>query len=216
VLSVPDYTRTCTCDYQNQTSLALVHMPDVEIWTEFPLSAETELRNLSLNLGAPGYRRAPDGTLWVNQHPAATVEFDDRLEGAGYYCRHSSALPAAGDLNWVAASGCRGVRRLAINPGAKEPASYVVRLHFCDPDNAEPGRRKFDVTLQGTRVLEAFDPAAAAGGKLRPVIKEFTVDDVAAGTPVEIEFATAGKSATTATLAPDELPILNGIEIRRK
>jgi len=25
----PHYTRTCTCSYQNQTSLALVHMPDV-------------------------------------------------------------------------------------------------------------------------------------------------------------------------------------------
>jgi hypothetical protein len=33
VLSVPDYTRTCTCSYQNQSSLALIHMPDIETWT---------------------------------------------------------------------------------------------------------------------------------------------------------------------------------------
>ncbi|MCE9546037.1 MAG: PQQ-binding-like beta-propeller repeat protein [Planctomycetia bacterium] len=33
VLNAPDYTRTCTCTYQNQTSLALVHMPEIEVWT---------------------------------------------------------------------------------------------------------------------------------------------------------------------------------------
>ncbi|MBM3240687.1 PAS domain-containing protein [Candidatus Poribacteria bacterium] len=35
VLNAPDYTRTCSCSYQNQTSLALVHTPDVEIWTTY-------------------------------------------------------------------------------------------------------------------------------------------------------------------------------------
>ncbi|MEZ5948530.1 MAG: hypothetical protein R3C12_04765 [Planctomycetaceae bacterium] len=33
VLNAPDYTRTCSCTYQNQTSLALVHMPEIELWT---------------------------------------------------------------------------------------------------------------------------------------------------------------------------------------
>ena len=33
VLNAPEYTRTCICPYQNQTSLALVHMPDIEVWT---------------------------------------------------------------------------------------------------------------------------------------------------------------------------------------
>ncbi|MEM7234620.1 MAG: hypothetical protein AAF517_20745, partial [Planctomycetota bacterium] len=33
ILNAPDYTRTCTCSYQNQSSLALVHDPSVEVWT---------------------------------------------------------------------------------------------------------------------------------------------------------------------------------------
>src|SRR5438309_11268011 len=33
LLTAPDYTRTCTCSYQNQTSLALVPMPEAEMWT---------------------------------------------------------------------------------------------------------------------------------------------------------------------------------------
>ena len=40
VLSAPDYTRTCTCSYQNQTSLALVHLPQVESWTSFGADAQ--------------------------------------------------------------------------------------------------------------------------------------------------------------------------------
>ena len=37
LLNVPDYTRNCTCSYQNQCSLALVPMADVEVWTRFPV-----------------------------------------------------------------------------------------------------------------------------------------------------------------------------------
>ncbi|HHH76294.1 MAG TPA: hypothetical protein ENL03_04650, partial [Phycisphaerae bacterium] len=33
VLTAADYTRTCKCAYQNQSSLALVHDPDMEMWT---------------------------------------------------------------------------------------------------------------------------------------------------------------------------------------
>ena len=41
VLNAPDFTRTCSCGYQNQTSLALIHMPEVERWSisKFDLSA---------------------------------------------------------------------------------------------------------------------------------------------------------------------------------
>ncbi|UCF38026.1 MAG: PQQ-binding-like beta-propeller repeat protein [Acidobacteriota bacterium] len=35
VLNAPDYTRTCSCSYQNQTSLALIHMPELDLWTTY-------------------------------------------------------------------------------------------------------------------------------------------------------------------------------------
>ncbi|MEO6789217.1 MAG: PQQ-binding-like beta-propeller repeat protein, partial [Chthoniobacteraceae bacterium] len=69
VLNAPDYTRTCTCAYQNQTSLALVHMPEIELWTysQFGLDGEDgeRIQRVGINFGAPGDRRAPDGTLWL-------------------------------------------------------------------------------------------------------------------------------------------------------
>ena len=35
ILNAPDYTRTCSCSYQNQTSLGLVHMPELDLWTTY-------------------------------------------------------------------------------------------------------------------------------------------------------------------------------------
>src|SRR5690606_15429673 len=77
VLNAPDYTRTCSCSYQNQTSLALVHMPDVELWSVNPLANKpisgAPLQNIGINFGAPGDRHADDGTLWI-EYPALSSE----------------------------------------------------------------------------------------------------------------------------------------------
>jgi hypothetical protein len=71
LLTAPDYTRTCVCSYQNQTSLALVPMPDVETWTSFgSQTPQQPVRSLGLNPAAPGDRKAEDGTLWL-EYPSA-------------------------------------------------------------------------------------------------------------------------------------------------
>lgn len=42
--------------------------------------------------------------------------------------------------------------------------AHDVTLHFCETAHATPGKRVFDVLLQGETVLEAFDIAKVAGG----------------------------------------------------
>jgi outer membrane protein assembly factor BamB len=205
VLSVPDYTRTCTCDYQNQTSLALVHMPDVEVWTEYPLTDDKDVRHVALNLGAPGCRRADDGTLWVNSFSGAEIEYDE----PGYYRRHSSVVRGDGALDWVAASGCRRIRRLSLDPGRTKAGTFTVRLHFCEPDNDEAGKRVFDVTFQGRKVLADFDIAAAAGGMFMPIVKTFHGVHLDANQPLIAEFA----PSLSVSSGPTTAPILSGIEL---
>lgn len=51
---------------------------------------------------------------------------------------------------------------------------YLVRLYFIEPDSRKTGERLFHVDLQGARVLENFDIAAAGGGR-RNVAKSFPV-----------------------------------------
>jgi outer membrane protein assembly factor BamB len=67
VLAAPDYTRTCTCGYQNQSSLGLVHDPDAETWAFTPGTWDgSPVRRVGINFGAPGDRRTSDGTLWLD------------------------------------------------------------------------------------------------------------------------------------------------------
>jgi outer membrane protein assembly factor BamB len=184
LLNAPEYTRTCECRYQNQTSLALVHDPEVEVWTfnSFDWGGQP-VRRVGVNFGAPGDRLADDGTLWLDypSRGGPSPDIPVRLEAnpAEYFRFHSSRVRAdadGGELSWVAASGLRGLREVTLTLARDQarPRNYTVRLHFAEVDRVAPGRRVFDVSLQDHRVLEAFDVVKLAGGRNRALVKEFT------------------------------------------
>lgn len=128
VLNAPDYTRTCTCAYQNQTSLALVHMPEMELWTysQFGLDAEEgdRIERIGINFGAPGDRRAEDGTMWLEypsvggDSPGLPITLTGK--GIGYFRRHATQVSGAG-LPWVMASGLRDCEAITITPEIVRP-----------------------------------------------------------------------------------------------
>jgi outer membrane protein assembly factor BamB len=236
VLNVPDYTRTCICAYQNQTSLALVHMPNVETWTFGTLRwTGNPVRRLGVNFGAPGDRQVSGGSLWVDYpsvggkspDPPISIKWREdegkdenerRKEESRSllelstkpmrYFRLHEAQVESHDLAFVAASGLRGEVDIEISLASdrykdKDPREYIVRLVFCEIENAEPGQRRFDVSLQGTPVLENFDIAEAADGPLRTVIKEYP--KIAVSEKLKIKL----RGATDAKLPP----ILCGVEV---
>ncbi len=63
VLNAPDYTRTCSCSYQNQTSLALVHMPEVELWTTDSVSPHATRKSQSSSWQSTLGHRATDAIV---------------------------------------------------------------------------------------------------------------------------------------------------------
>jgi WD40 repeat protein len=233
LITAPDYTRNCTCSYQNQTSLALVPMADVEMWTRYPvgnvklsltrlfttIKAEDwgktplPIKHLALNIGAPGHRRAADGRLWLNDYPFARITVAGENAGYGYYNRHPShILSASSSVPWVLASGCRGIERLEVGLKAeeKEQASYTLRLHFADPDNDRPGQRVFDVFLDDRTLLKKFDIAKEASGRDRGVVKEFK--GIKLTDRLVLRFAANGADAASGTSAP----LLCGFELLRE
>jgi hypothetical protein len=211
VLSAPEYTRTCTCSYQNQASLALVPMPTVETWTSFGAQATKEsIRRVGINLGAPGDRKSDDGTLWLEypsvggSSPAVPIKIDP--EKPAWFRRHSSQIEGAG-LAWVAASGARGLKSFRIKLGdeGSEPRTYTVRLHLMEPDEVAPGERTFAVRMQGEQVLEALDVVAEAGGRQRALVKE--VRGVKVADELVIKFSPAPSAVRKES-------VLSGIEIQ--
>jgi hypothetical protein len=178
VLTAAEYTRTCTCAYQNQTSVGLVHLPETEMWTFFGSKEHKgQVQRLGINFGAPGDRKAQDGTLWLEYpftggvSPAVTVT--TKPEKPEVFRRHSAAI--AGPWNWIAGSGLQGVEEINIVLDKVEgPRSFTVRLVFLEPGDVKAGQRVFDVEMQGRKLLDDLDVVKEAGGPMRALVKEFS------------------------------------------
>ncbi len=209
VLNAPDYTRTCSCSYQNQTSLAMVHMPESELWTfNAYTTGNAPVTRVGINIGAPGDRRADDGTLWLDYpsvggpSPEIPVEITYAESEPELFRHHSSEFGGAG-FPWVNASGVANVKslRLTLAADGSEERPYTVRLHFAEPEAVEPGARVFDVALQGTNVLERFDIIRETGQERHGVVKEFR--NVPVKSWLDLVFESSGANA----------PLLCGIEV---
>lgn len=77
-----------------------------------------------------------------------------------------------------------------------QPGNYKVSLHFAEtfPGKRQAvNKRKFNVELQGSRVLTEFDVFKAAGGGYRAIVEEFIVVVRENGT-VKIDFLKGTKS----------------------
>ncbi len=120
VLNAPDYTRTCSCAYQNQTSLALVHMPEIDVWSvnsdAAKASREKGIQSLSINFGAPGDRTDAEGNLWL-EYPAVAGEsppFSIELNPEAKFFQHHSSVMRHSERPWLFASGIEHITDLRI------------------------------------------------------------------------------------------------------
>jgi len=103
VLNAPDYTFSCSCAFQSQSSLALVHSPDVDYWTAYDKRApEGKLQRYALNLGAPGDRRFGD-TVWLNYPNAdeAAPTVPVRVDKDAQWTVHHPLRFGTQGLRWV-------------------------------------------------------------------------------------------------------------------
>jgi len=150
VLNAPDYTRTCSCAYQNQTSLGLVHMPDAEVWTYNLLEEPTEegerIVRLGLNFSAPGDRRAKTGTLWMD-YPSvggSSLDLPVAIDGDGIqdFRAHSSKVTGEG-LTWVAGSGLRNVASIRVG-------TMLLKA----PEEPEVGGSESDMSAEAPRTVK--------------------------------------------------------------
>lgn len=212
ILNAPDYTRTCQCAYQNRTSLAMVHTPEVEVWTYSAIPASREpVQRVGVNLGAPGDRL--DGkTLWLDfpsvggDSPDIPISFSN--ETVDWFRMHSSLFSAeGGGPAWVGASGLEGEGRLEITVASGEDIKeqqYTINLYFAEPElSATDTNRVFDVAIQGETKLSAFCPFTEAGGIRKTVMRSFS----------EIRASDRISIALTSTSVTELLPVLSGVEV---
>jgi outer membrane protein assembly factor BamB len=192
VLNSPDYTRTCQCPYQNQTSLAFVNMPWMNYWTNSNYKwSGKQIKQLGLNMNAPGDRTSQNNILWL-EFPnvgGASPEIPVKIDTVGYYLiRKDPVSIHSENTPWISASAIGGIRSIEITLSKDNPvpdATYRVKLYFSELQNFKNGERVFDVAIQGRKVLENFDIVSEAGGRDREIVKSFT--GVTAGNTLRIE-----------------------------
>ena len=204
VLNAPNFAHGCSCGFNIFTSLALVHVPDADLWTYNAYeSSEAAPQRFGINFGAPGDRVAENQTLWMEYPPASDPSASLPVQLAGdslkWYRLLTSQIESE-KLRWVAASGVHGLTEVRLPLPGDRPAEYTVKMIFAEPFRTAAGARVFDVSLQGESVLRDLDIVQEAGGTGQLLEKQFT--GVAATDEIVLSFsATRGE------------PLICGIEV---
>ncbi|MHC4982597.1 MAG: outer membrane protein assembly factor BamB family protein [Planctomycetota bacterium] len=228
---MPESSSGCTCSYPIRCSVALVRKPgriadDGAVFvTHGPL---TPVKRLAVNLGATGDTRDEGGRLWLAlPRPRAVSHLGygrygvqlgldgwEIGEGGGFFCRDFRRRSFAGPRRgWLFASGCKGLRRCELplidDYLGQKPARYTVRLGFMAMPADKPGRRVFDVKLQGRTILRGLDIAGRGDHSKAAIVKE--LKGVAVKDNLIVELVPRSQDPSVS-----ELPVINFIEAVRE
>ena len=206
VLNAPDYTRTCSCAYQNQTSLALVHMPELEFWTINPAasveSTSSQIERVGINFGAPGDRRDADGLLWLEYpvlagpSPNLSVKFNEEAR----FVQHHSSTIAPREHAWVFASGAENVTEVTVGLTLQTDVNLASGVPVSHPDDDAEEQETGEVSLDSSD-LELVEDSGnqlvglrfnhinlAQGAEIRSASLQFTCDEPS-GNPTSLIIA---------------------------
>jgi hypothetical protein len=181
VLNSPDYTRTCQCAYQNQTSLAFISMPWMNYWTNSNYKWNgKKIKMLGLNINAPGDRVSDNDILWLDfpNVGGASPEIPVKMDTVNFFTIRKDPLSIKAEkTSWISSSAAGGIRTIDIPLTAEsnpETDSYTITLYFAELQGKKRGERVFDILIQDKKVADDFDIIREAGERDKEVVKVFT------------------------------------------
>ena len=191
LLTMQESSAGCTCSYALRTTVAMKtkRQKGPGEWAVFISQTPTiPVANMSLNMGAPGDLRDPDGTMWFayprpdtsdGQGPFKNygVKFDlNENKGTAVTRRDYRGVQFRGsEQPWLFTSAMQGLTELHIPLlDETEEGTYKVRIGFAAHKGQTKGQRVFDIQMQEKSVLSNFDVLKEAEGPREAIIKEFT------------------------------------------
>ena len=222
---IPEASAGCVCMFSIAATIVMEPRAPRRPWSLYSgVGATTPVKQLSLNLGAPGDRRDQDGQLWLayprpvpNSRLETSLDLKFEMEtqfspgGAFFSNDGDAAVHDTSKVSWVASSGGRGLMRCSIPLLKKDdPAAvYNVRLHFSGPMSDDQRKPAFQVRVQGKPVSQAVDAAAPRKSQLQLVSHEAEAVEVTDNLVIEIV-------PNLQNPEPAQMPILCGIEVRQR
>ncbi len=130
LLNAPNFAHGCSCAYTHFTALALVHIPEAEMWTHNNYQiGDGWIRRLGINLAAPGDRKSDDGTLWLDYPvvggPGPKLSLALSGEQPQTFRQHALRIES-GPLPWVTGSGLEGLREFSVGLAPQSRAEAVA------------------------------------------------------------------------------------------
>ena len=124
-------------------------------------------------------------TVQINSGGPAVSPFvaDEDFSG-GSTINHANTIDLSGATNPAPMAVYQTARVgnfTYVIPGFTVGSSHTLRMHFAETYWSAPGKRVFNVTINGTQVLTNFDVFAAAGAKNKAVIEQFTANANSSG-----------------------------------
>ena len=225
LVSVPEGSAGCVCLFSVSSTIVMEPRAERKDWhIASSVGAITPVKELHLNFGAPGDRRAPDGTAWI-AYPRPTPErltsldlvFDAKVafeKGGGYVSHNADTIDvkSAKAPTWVYSSWGAGVlmSRIPLLGSGDAPAKYTVRVHMAAPEPKgkqaaaeKPAERLFNLRLQGKVVA---DEIRIGPNDTTPKVLEFKGVEVTDVLTLE-QFSKIKNPEAT------QLPVLNAVEI---
>ncbi|MBX3437747.1 MAG: PQQ-binding-like beta-propeller repeat protein [Planctomycetaceae bacterium] len=213
LVMIPEASAGCVCQFSIASTIVLEPRETQRPWAIFSaVGAKTPVQQMAINLGAPGDRKADDGTVWLSYPRYAAYKetsLDVKLDLApefttdgGYRDVNEDSTSVKGtDIPWLYTSWADGLTKLTLPllGEGDEPATYTVRLHFTE--RKSPAR--FSVKLNGQTVDEVtLGAAPATGPEVTAMVREY------------------GDMSVTDTLTVELVPIegapaLHAIDVRR-
>jgi len=188
LVMIPEASAGCVCQFSIASTIVLEPRQARRPWTIISATgAQTPVKNMSLNLGAPGDRRAADGTLWLayprpNPHKVTSLDlaFDlkPKFTAGGFTSVNAAAQPVTGAVTpWLYTSWASGLSEMTLPlRGEKDrPATYDLKLHFAQ---LRVGMARFDIEINGKVVLTDVEVSRERGSEPVAQIKVIPGIDV--------------------------------------
>lgn len=195
---IPEASAGCVCLFSITSTVVLEPREDrAAAWGIYSVAgSSTPVKQMAINLGAPGDRRDQFGILWLGYPRPSIVnrmeyKFDLKpsfATGGGFYALNDGATNIKeADTPWLYASGGRNLTKLDLPLLGKDdsPAKYNVKLHFASIEDEAPNKATFDIKLNGKIVAEKVNIESEAGVGIA-LVKEFEGIDVTANLLIEL------------------------------
>ena len=217
LVMIPEASAGCVCLFSIASTVVMEPRTPRRPWGIYSgVGTATPVKQLALNLGAPGDRRDATGKLWLSyprpQSPKTTglelnLNLAEKFIKGGRFVSHDGDASEQSDQPgaWVFTSSAQGISRcnVPLRGSGDKPAAYSVTLYFSS-NGEKPGQRVFDVRVQGQVVSRNVDVAkSGAEGTLVLVLRKVKVRDQLA-----IELIPKDPQS-----GPDRQPMLSGIEV---